>query len=145
MRSTDPSEWVGVTLLHCSSHFSGKLRVKEPIWQKMWQNSSPELIFEFSLIHLHLSHHVLFVFLYLLCKHTLLEGGNGWFVLGYFCNVIDFVSLQHDDAAKQCQDLSQELVNLRGELGKLVRHDHNSSFQPTVGITLHLPTCVFHV
>ncbi|CAG13906.1 unnamed protein product, partial [Tetraodon nigroviridis] len=24
----------------------------------------------------------------------------------------------HDDAAKQCRDLSQELVNLRGELGK---------------------------
>lgn len=82
------------------------------------------------------------MFLYLLCKYTLLEGGDRWFVSGYVCNTICFVSLQHDDAAKQCQDLSQELVNLRGELGKLVRHDHtfffNSSLLSITQWPLHL-------
>lgn len=48
---------------------------------------------------------------------------KNWFVSGYLCNIIYFVSLQHDDAAKQCRDLSQELVNLRGELGKWGHQD----------------------
>lgn len=30
-----------------------------------------------------------------------------------------FFSLQRDEATRQCRELSQELVNLRGDLGKL--------------------------
>lgn len=50
--------------------------------------------------------------------------GKFGFVSGYLCSIIYFVCLQHDDAAKRCRDLSQELVNLRGELGKWGPQDH---------------------
>lgn len=35
------------------------------------------------------------------------------------CLLFVFVFLQRDEATRQCRELSQELVNLRGELGKL--------------------------
>lgn len=70
------------------------------------------------------------------------RGGNRWFVSGYVSNIICFVSLQHDNAAKQCQDLSQELVNLRGELGKLVRHDHTFFFNSAL---LSIPQWPLHL
>lgn len=34
------------------------------------------------------------------------------------------LSLQRDEARRQCRDLSQELVNLRGELGKSSQVDY---------------------
>lgn len=47
------------------------------------------------------------------------QGGENVGLSQVTCAILLFTfSLQHDDAAKQCQDLSQELVNLRGELGK---------------------------
>lgn len=37
---------------------------------------------------------------------------------------LHFVSLQRDEATRHCRELSQELVNLRGELGKLGHLGH---------------------
>lgn len=60
------------------------------------------------------------VLFFILNMQTYFAQGKGkfGFVSGYLCSIIYFVCLQHDDAAKRCRDLSQELVNLRGELGK---------------------------
>lgn len=35
------------------------------------------------------------------------------------CDCLPFSCLQRDEATQQCRELSQELVNLREELGKL--------------------------
>lgn len=80
---------------------------------------------------------------YIYCANILCSRErNRWLVSGYVCNIICFVSLQHDDAAKQCQDLSQELVNLRGELGKLVCHDHTFFFNSSL---LSIPQWPLHL
>lgn len=43
-----------------------------------------------------------------------------------------FFSLQRDEARKQCRDLSQELGNLRGELGKLGHLGNTAVFKVVI-------------
>lgn len=54
-----------------------------------------------------------------------------------------FLSLQRDEATRQCRDLSQELVNPRGELGKLDYLGHTVELKVIIHSTHSSPRICF--